>query len=175
MEELVAMKKTSLDRQKTIDRWVKQTQAERKDHSKLSMMGQTLDAEKTTLNKGRKEGVDQRKVWGWKSSRNQASNQCWDEGVKGGMHPRLNCQPPHRPSTTTSFWTLHRCQRVMFQPSASHLVLLQPQVHKYWLWTQWQQLWSWCQCWSYCSIIKHTMEEWREAGTSSDTIKPNSK
>ena len=59
MEELVAMKKTSLDCQKTINGWVKQTQAEHKDHSKLSMMGQTLNAKKTALNKGQKEGVDQ--------------------------------------------------------------------------------------------------------------------
>jgi len=77
------MKKTSLDRQKTIDGWVKQTQAERKDHSKLSMTEQTLDAEKTALNEGQKEGVDQRKVWDGKVAEIKQAISAETKALKG--------------------------------------------------------------------------------------------
>jgi hypothetical protein len=63
MEELVAKKKASLDRQKVIDTRVKEIRAERKDHSRVSMMGQSLDEEHMRLNKERENGVEQRKIW----------------------------------------------------------------------------------------------------------------
>jgi len=95
MDELVAMKKASLDRQKTIDGRVKQIQAERKDHSKLSMAGQTLDAEKTALNEERKEGVDQRKVWDGKVVEIKQAISAETKALKGAR--TRDSRPPTTP------------------------------------------------------------------------------
>jgi len=66
VEELMAKIKASRDHQKAIDDRKDKIKAVRENDSKVSMMGQTLDEEKKTLNEERKAGIAQRKVWSGK-------------------------------------------------------------------------------------------------------------
>ena len=91
----MAKKQASLDHQKVIDARIKEIRVERKGHSKVSMMGHSLDEELARLNRECEGGVEQRKIWDGKVAEIKRVISAETKALKGAR--TRDSRPPTTP------------------------------------------------------------------------------